>query len=231
MFRLTPALFSVLNDPKAEAVLFKLYKAALKQGFSVVMRLLPRAHRILSSKGDSWKGVNESFYEDKYIPIHPAQGDFLYMQARAIGAKNIFEFGTSYGISTIYLGLAAKANGGKVISTEYISHKVKAARQHIAEAGLSDHVTILEGNARETLKTVDTRFDMALLDGFPDMVFDIFRQIEPQLSKGAVIAVDDVQGFKGAMLPYLNYVRNPANGYVSTTLHLKKGLEFTLKTR
>jgi len=39
------------------------------------------------------------------------------MQARALNAKNILEFGTSYGISTVYLAKAAQQNGDKVIST------------------------------------------------------------------------------------------------------------------
>jgi len=184
---------------------------------------------LLTGKGMDWKSEKLSFYDDKYIPIHPDQGAFIYMQARATGAKNIFEFGTSYGISTIYLANAAKENGGRVITTEYLPHKVKAARQNLSDAGLADFVEILEGDARETLKTVNVNFDLVLLDGFPDMVFEIFRLIEPRLNIGAVIIVDDVDGFKQAMQDYLDYVRNPVNGYVSAALHLKKGLELSIK--
>ena len=45
------------------------------------------------------------------------------MQALASGARNIVEFGTSYGISTLYLAAAAKRNGGRVITCEYVPHK------------------------------------------------------------------------------------------------------------
>ncbi|HTN17957.1 MAG TPA: hypothetical protein VL092_09770, partial [Chitinophagaceae bacterium] len=140
MPKVTPELFSVLNDPKAEAVLARLYKAALQQGWSILFHFLPKAFKLLG-KGIDWKTENQSFYDDKYIPIVPAQGSFLYMQARALNAQNILEFGTSYGISTIYLGKAAQQNGGKVISTEYLPHKVKMAREHIAGAGLDGVVT------------------------------------------------------------------------------------------
>lgn len=228
MPKVTPALFSVLNDPQAEAVLLKLYQATVKQIPSVLLHFLPKAFSFFG-KGIDWKTENESFYDDKYIPINPEQGTFLYMQARALNARNILEFGTSYGISTIYLGKAAKENGGKVISTEYLPHKVKAARQHIAEAGLTDYVTILEGDARQTLKNVDTSFDLVLLDGWPDLVYPVFQLIEPGLKKGAVIVVDDVEGFQPSMQNYLDYVRNPKNGYLSTTLRPTKALEFTVK--
>lgn len=179
----------------------------------------------------NWKGEKSSFYDDKYIPIHPSQGTFLYMQARALNAKSIFEFGTSYGISTIYLGKAAKDNGGRVISTENVPQKVHAARQHIREAGLRDYVQIIEGDVSAMLKTNTTTFDMVLLDGFPDLVFDVFKLLEPHLKIGALIIVDDVEGFQGAMQDYLNYIRNPKSSYLSVTLRPSKGLEFTLKVK
>lgn len=229
MPKVRPELFSVLNDRQVTDTLTKLYKQALKQVPGLLWHFLPKAHKMLSQKGADWKGENESFYDDKYIPIEPAQGQFLYMQARAIKAKNILEFGTSYGISTIYLAKAAKDNGGRVISTEYLPHKVRAAKQHIAQAGLSDYVEILEGDARETLKNIDLSFDLVLLDGWPDLVFPVFKLIEPQLAKGAVILTDDVEGFKPAMQEYISYVRDPVNGYLSTTISPGKGLEFTIK--
>jgi len=117
MAKVTPELFQALNDPKATAVLTKLYQAALRQGPRMIWHFLPKAYQLFSKKGMDWKSEDLSFYDDKYIPIHPAQGTFLYMQAVALRARRIFEFGTSYGISTIYLGKAAQENGGKVIST------------------------------------------------------------------------------------------------------------------
>ncbi|MEM8889644.1 MAG: methyltransferase, partial [Bacteroidota bacterium] len=68
-----------------------------------------------------------------------------------------------------------------------------------------------------------------LLDGWPDMVYPIFKLIEPHLKVGAIIAVDDVEGFKPSMQDYLDYVRNQTDTYVSTTIYPKKGMEFTIK--
>ena len=44
-----------------------------------------------------------------------------------------------------------------------------------------------------------------------------------------LIAVDDVEGFSPSMQDYLDYVRTPANGYVSVTMHPSKALEYTVK--
>lgn len=228
MPKVKPELFEVLNDKQVETVLADLYRKALQQGWSMVLHFLPKAFKLMG-KGIDWKSEKASFYDDKYIPIHPMQGTFLYMQARAVKAMNILEFGTSFGISTIYLGKAAKDNGGQVISTEYLSHKVKIATENIRKAGLSDHIRVIEGDALETLKDLDIQWDMVLLDGWPDLVFPVFKIIEPCLRKGAIIIVDDVAGFKPSMQDYLDYVRNPMNGYLSTTTYPKKALEFTIR--
>ena len=167
MPKLTPKMFAFLQAPQAESVLLRLYTQALKQNRQMFFHFLPKIFKLLG-KGLDWTGENESFYEDKYIPIAPQQGKFLYMQALASGAKNIVEFGTSYGISTLYLAAAAKRNGGRVITCEYLPHKAAAARKHFQEAGLADYIELREGDALETLKSLDICPDFVLLDGWPD---------------------------------------------------------------
>ena len=115
MPKLTPQMFTFLNDPPVEGTLYDLYDATLKQGKRMFLHFLPKIHQLLG-KGIDWRTEDEDFYADKYIPITPQQGEFLYMQALASGARNIVEFGTSYGISTLYLAAAAKRNGGRVIT-------------------------------------------------------------------------------------------------------------------
>lgn len=102
---ITTDMFSILQDEHATGVSVRLYKDALKQDISVLLHFLPKALKILSKKGTEWKGEDECYFDDKYIPIHPVQGNFLYMQARALNVKTIIEFGTSYGISAIYLSM------------------------------------------------------------------------------------------------------------------------------
>ena len=229
MKKLTAELFSILNDKQVESVLFQQYQQAEKQNKSILWHLLPKLPRLLT-KGIDWAEEDSDFYDDKYISIVPDQGTFLYMQARALNAKNIIEFGTSYGISTLYLGKAAKDNGGRVITTENLAHKAAVARQNFQQAGLADYIEVREGDALQTLKNIEGEVDFVLLDGWPDLVFKVFQLLEPHLKKGAVIAVDDVEGFAPSMQDYLDYVRHPKNGYLSTTIKPSKGMEFTVKT-
>ena len=86
MPKLTPQMFTFLNDPPVEGTLYDLYDATLKQGKRMFMHFLPKIHQLLGKRID-WKTEDEDFYADKYIPITLQQKEFLYMQALARGAQ------------------------------------------------------------------------------------------------------------------------------------------------
>src|SRR6185295_8313205 len=155
-----------LDDPKIAATLKKLHARA-RGDVWVFLRALPGIAGALLRGRPAIEGALP-YLKDAYIPVDPDQGRLLYLTARAIGARTIVEFGTSFGISTIYLAAAARANNGVVIGTELEPTKVKAARANVAEAGLAQFVDIREGDAMKTLAALDATVDFVLLDGWKD---------------------------------------------------------------
>ena len=110
------------------------------------------------------------------MPISRQGGELLYILVRAGRANSVLEFGTSYGISAVYLGAAVADNGtGHVVSTELNGAKVLAARANLEEARLAERVTILRGDARTTLKDIPGPIDFVLLDGWKDLYLPILR--------------------------------------------------------
>jgi len=105
--------------------------------------------------------------------------------------------------------------------------KVKAARENLVEAGLEDRVTILPGDAMDTLREVNGPIGLALLDGWKDLCLPVLKLIEPQLAPGAIVAGDDID--QAAMHEYLSYVRNPSNGYVSVAFPVGDGMEISCR--
>ena len=75
MPKLTPQMFAFLQAPQAESVLLRLYTQALKQNRQMFFHFLPKIFKLLG-KGLDWTGENESFYEDKYIPMHRNKASF-----------------------------------------------------------------------------------------------------------------------------------------------------------
>jgi predicted O-methyltransferase YrrM len=162
------------------------------------------------------------------MPISARGGELLYALVRASRPATIVEFGTSFGISTVYLAAAVTDNGaGRVLSTELSATKIRAARANLAEAGLEGPVTILAGDALETLADVGGPIGLVLLDGWKDMCLPVLRLLEPRLAPGALVVADDIN--LSSMGDYLRYVRDPANGYVSVAFPVEDGMEISCR--
>ncbi|KAJ4111447.1 hypothetical protein NW768_011800 [Fusarium equiseti] len=73
---------------------------------------------------------------DRFVALEPEKCALVYLLLRASGATNIVEAGTSFGVSTIYLALAAKQNAllkdvtGRVIATENEHTKAIRAQEN-----------------------------------------------------------------------------------------------------
>ncbi|MFL0418567.1 O-methyltransferase [Sphingomonas sp. 179-I 2A4 NHS] len=154
-----------------------------------------------------------------FLSVTPGYGRFLYAIARATKATRIVEFGTSMGISTIYLAAALRDNGGgHLIGSEMEPAKVARARAHVEAAGRADLVEIREGDALETLRDLDGVIDLALIDGAWSLYLPVLKLIEPRLRAGAVILAENAFAED-----YLDYVRDAANGYIAQTLPIDEG--------
>ena len=145
-----------------------------------------------------------------------------------MGAKRIVEFGSSFGVSTLYLAAAAKDTGGRVIGTEMEASKAERARANLEEAGLADIAEIRVGDALETLKDLDGRVDLLFLDGWKDLYVPIARMMEPKLRPGALLLADNLHTFPAELEAYLDYTGSPDGPYASVTLPFESGLGYAL---
>ena len=151
------------------------------------------------------------------------------MVARSTHARRIVEFGTSVGISAIHLAAAVRDNGGgTVIGTEMNPRKLAAARRNIDAAGLDDLVEIRDGNAVETLATIDGEIDLVFLDGYPPLYLPLLKLIRPRLRSGAVVIADNIFTHRRLLRPYREFVRDPTNGFQSETLFMRYGTEYSV---
>jgi predicted O-methyltransferase YrrM len=165
------------------------------------------------------------------LPVSREQGQFLYLMARSIGARRIVEFGTSFGISTLYLAAAVRDNGGgAVIGSELEPSKHARASEHLREAGLDDIAAVRLGDAQLTLADIAAPIDLVLLDGWKDGYLPILHLLTPKLRAGALVLADNIYTFKRALRPYVEYVQSGQHGFVSTTLDLADGFELSVYT-
>jgi predicted O-methyltransferase YrrM len=166
---------------------------------------------------------------DLYIPISRETGEFTYLTARVGRARRIVEFGTSFGVSTVYLAAAVEDNGGGLVtSTEIEPTKAARAVENLAEAGLADVSEVLVGDALETLADLDDAVDLVLLDGWKDLYLPVLELLTPRLRPGAVVLADNIHTFRRSMRPYVRHVQSGDHGFVSTTLSIGSGYEYSV---
>ena len=215
-----------LTDPPVRPVLDRLFQAADQDGaqWVSIRERHPDGFAAMSAREQA------DAYGELYIPVSPEGGRLLYTLIRASRPATVVEFGTSFGISTIHLAAAVRDNGtGRVVSTELNAAKVARARANLAEAGLANVVTILAGDARETLADLPGPVGFVLLDGWKNLYLPLLRQLEPRLAAGALVVADDTVSMAAQMTDYLAYVRDPAHGYLSVSFPESDGLEITCR--
>ena len=137
----------------------------------------------------------------------------------ARGAKHILELGTSYGYSTLFLADAARATGGRLATLELSAEKQEYARSQLDQAGLSQHVDWLQGDAIDLLAKLDGPFDFILVDLWKELYVPCLELFLPKLAVGAIVAADNML--------YPEIVRPEAEAY-RAAVRTKPGLQSVL---
>ena len=218
---------STLNDPRVAAALDRMFAAA-EQDDAAFARAAAARPAGFEPTTDQERADDAA---EIYMPVSVAGGRLLYSLVRASRPTTVVEFGMSFGISTLHLAAAVRDNGvGRVVTTEMSALKIATARKTFAETGLDDVITVLEGDALKTLPAelaADEGVGLVLLDGWKTLYLPVLHLLEPRLLPGALVIGDDAEF--DLVRPYLDYVRDPANGYQSTLFPVEDGMEISCR--
>lgn len=110
--------------------------------------------------------------EERGFPIvGPLVGRFLEQQARAIGARTVFEMGSGFGYSTAWFARAI-GPGGRVVHTEMDRTLQEEARGWLTKAGLVKQAEFRLGDATAILRKDKGPYDIVFIDidkeGYPE---------------------------------------------------------------
>jgi len=106
------------------------------------------------------------------------------------------------------MGLALEETGGRLTTIEIDSARHDLARRHLHEAGLSERVTLIHGDAHAKAPTLAGPFDFVFLDADKEGQVDYFNALYPRtLTPGGLLAVHNAIRQTGAMQDYLDLVR------------------------
>ena len=182
---------------------------------------MDRASKVLQSL--------EKIAQKEFVPsIGPTKGKIITEIIKKYNPKTVLEIGTLYGYSAILMANILPL-GGKVVTIELDKLIAATARKNIADAGLSDKIDIVDGNALEAIPKLDLKYDLLFLDAAKDEYLKYLKSAENKnLKKGSIVVADNVEVSKNEMLDYLEYVRS-SGIYKSETIETT--LEFTPNVR
>ena len=218
---------TTLNQREVQDVLSRLYAEAQANDSKVQAE----EQALLAAAGGMIDDQTLQLINDRtFMAVAPKVGRLIYLLVRSHRPALVVEFGTSFGLSAIHIASGLRDNCfGHLITTEQSATKASRAAVHIEQAGLSDLVEIRQGDAFQTLSEVK-RVDLLLLDGWKPLYLPLLKQLEPALTPRCLIIADDVISLSAKVAPYLAYVRDAANGYVSCEIPLDDGLELSIRS-
>jgi predicted O-methyltransferase YrrM len=114
-------------------------------------------------------------------------GRMLRLLAETIGAKTIVEIGTSNGVSALWFSLALKKTGGKLITHEIDAERAELARENFTAAGVAGLVTIVEGDAHETVAKLTGPVDLVFIDADKEGYLDYLTKLLPLVRPGGLV--------------------------------------------
>lgn len=170
-----------------------------------------------SNRSDAFRKQFLEAFQRTGLNTTPGDAMFLRILVQSRGAKRGVEIGTASGFGAMNMGIAFERTGGHLYSLEIDPARAKDARQNLAKIGLEKTVTVLEGDALQTLPKLEGEFDFVFIDAAKPQYFAYLKALEPKLKRGAVIVADNVIVSKRAMADFLDYIESSAD-YETVTI-------------
>ena len=196
-------------------------------------------------------GSTEISHEESMLAITGDTGEFFSILLSSMNAKRILEVGTSVGYSTLWIAYSLYQNKeNSLLSKRSITTidnnqlKIKKATTNFSNAGVSDIIEIIEGNATDVLKQLSNNvnqnpddqsqyFDFIFLDADKENLPEYFDLAISMVKKGGVIVTDNVlypEEYRPSMAKYIEHIRKK-DFVQSVTVPIGHGEELSLKIR
>ena len=120
----------------------------------------------------------------------PVVGRLLETLVFAARPSSVLEIGTYSGGSALWMA-GALPPGGRIVSLELDSEHAAFARRHIADAGLSEVIEVVEGPALDALAALDGPFDLVFLDADKPGYVAYLDAVLPKLADGGLVIADN----------------------------------------
>jgi caffeoyl-CoA O-methyltransferase len=166
----------------------------------------------------------------RYRNVSTNDGRLLRLLAESTGAKRIVEIGTSTGESAVWFALALRSTGGHLFTHEIDPERAKIAADNFKKAGVDHLITIILGDAHETVAQHKEPIDVLFLDADKQGYIDYLDKLLPLVRPGGLIIAHNMSP-RMADPRYLEAITKNPKLETSFLLREGAGIGVTLKKR
>lgn len=131
------------------------------------------------------------FAHRENIPIiqHEVVAYFRFLM-QTLQPKNILEIGTAIGFSTLLM--AENAPGATITTLDRNPEMIAFAKDNFAKYDTRHQITLVEGDAVDTLSSIEGGFDFVFMDSAKSKYIVFLPEVLEHLKVGGVVVFDDV---------------------------------------
>ena len=135
--------------------------------------------------------IEREALDDSVPIIRKSMQSFLKLLLAMKKPERILEVGTAVGFSALLMAEYAP-DGCTIVTIENYEKRIEAARRNFARAGREGQITLLAGDAKDVLKTLDEPFDLIFMDAAKAQYINFMPEVLRLLKTGGTLVSDNV---------------------------------------
>lgn len=167
--------------------------------------------------------------DTEQLGVSEEDGRFLRMMAASTGATRALEIGGANGYSAIWIGLGLRQTGGRLVTIEYDPARARAAAENVRQAGLSDIVTVITGDAFAEIPKLSGDFDFVFLDAWKRDYKRFFDLVFPRLRARGLFLAHNVVNKQGEMRDFLSAIQDDPSLFTAIVMPSGEGISVSWK--
>jgi predicted O-methyltransferase YrrM len=163
------------------------------------------------------------------LAVSEEDGRFLRVLVASKGVKHALEIGGASGYSAIWIGMALRETGGKLVTIEYDPARAKELAENIRRAGMTDVVQVVAGDAFQQIPKIQGTFDFVFLDAWKKDYKRFLDLVFPRLDKGGLFLAHNVVNKRSEMADFLDAIQKNPSLWTTIVSPSGEGMSVSLK--
>jgi caffeoyl-CoA O-methyltransferase len=165
------------------------------------------------------------------LAVSEEDGRFLRLLTVSHQVKRGLEIGAASGYSAIWIGLGLRETGGRLVTIEYDEARAREAAAHIRQAGLSERVEVIAGDAFAEIPKLAGTFDFVFLDAWKRDYHRFLELVVPRLDRGGLFLAHNVVNKRNEMTDFLHAIEHHPALMTSIVSPGREGMSISYRVR